>query len=67
MPGMLDRLADWLQNYKTTDGKAPNVLRSRNPTTPAAAASVIAECHEGWRGLQERGRVGTSFWLGNSA
>ena len=80
MPGVLENLIDWLKNYKTKDGKPPNVLRSESPTSPEAAARAIAECHQSWQELRARGSSsssgigswdassgGTGFWLGERA
>jgi 3'-phosphoadenosine 5'-phosphosulfate synthase len=64
MPGVLEKLVEWLKMYKTTDGKAVNVLASDTPLGPAAAAKVIGECHESWKALKARGAGTTGFWLG---
>ena len=64
MPGVLEKLVEWLKMYKTTDGKEVNVLASDTPTDAAKAASVVAECHESWKALKARGAGDTGFWLG---
>ena len=63
MPGMLEKLIEWLKYYKTTDGKAVNALSSDVPKTAAQASQVIAECHESWKALKARGPGDTGFWL----
>jgi len=63
MPGVLEKLIEWLKMYKTTDGKAVNELASDTPKTAAEASAVIAECHESWKGLKARGPGDTGFWL----
>jgi hypothetical protein len=40
--------------YKTTDGKAVNVLPSDEPRPPLAAAAVISLCHAAWAQMQNR-------------
>ena len=64
MPGVLEKLVEWLKMYKTTDGKDVNVLASDTPTDAAKAASVVGECHESWKALKARGAGDTGFWLG---
>ena len=64
MPGVLEKLIEWLKMYKTTDGKEVNVLSSDTPKTAAEASQVIAECHESWKALKARGAGATGFWLG---
>lgn len=51
MPGVLPALLDWLKMYKTTDGKAVNLLESDTPDSAEQAKAVIAECHEAWKRL----------------
>merc|ERR1711988_1855905 len=63
MPGVLEKLIEWLKFYKTTDGKEVNVLSSDVPKSAAAASQVIAECHESWKALKARGAGDTGFWL----
>ena len=63
MPGVLEKLVEWLKLYKTTDGKGANVLASDTPTSAAKANQVIAECHDSWRALKARGAGDTGFWL----
>jgi len=64
MPGVLDKLVEWLKMYKTTDGKGVNFLSSDTPKTATEAAAVIAECHASWKALKARGAGDTGFWLG---
>lgn len=47
-PGTIANLIDWLKNYKTSDGKPQNRLKSAKPTTPAEALALITEVHESW-------------------
>jgi len=63
MPGVLEKLVEWLKMYKTTDGKEVNVLASDTPKTPEQASAVIAECHESWKALKANGPGTTGFWL----
>jgi len=63
LPGVLEKLIEWLKMYKTTDGKEVNVLSSDVPKTAAGANAVIAECHESWKALKARGPGETGFWL----
>jgi len=64
MPGVLEKLIEWLKMYKTTDGKAMNVLASDKPKTAAEAAAVVGECHASWKALKARGPGDSGFWLG---
>jgi 3'-phosphoadenosine 5'-phosphosulfate synthase len=50
-PGTLDRVKDWLVNYKTTDGKPKNSLANEDPTTPSQAADIVNMMHQRWRDL----------------
>ncbi|KAJ1432668.1 3-phosphoadenosine 5-phosphosulfate synthase-like protein 2 [Ochromonadaceae sp. CCMP2298] len=50
-PGTVDRLVDWLKNYKTSDGKPQNTLTSDEPTSPAAAKAIITEVSEFYQSL----------------
>jgi len=63
LPGVLEKLIEWLKMYKTTDGKAANVLSSDTPMSAVRANEVIAECHESWKRLKARGPGDTGFWL----
>jgi len=64
MPGVLEKLVEWLKRYKTTEGKPLNVLASDTPKTAAEAAAVVGECHASWKALKARGPGETGFWLG---
>jgi inorganic pyrophosphatase len=44
-PGVLSRLVDWLTNYKTTDGKPVNKLKSSRPSSAEGALRTILETH----------------------
>jgi len=64
MPGVLEKLVEWLKLYKTTDGKAVNVLASDTPSSVPEAMAVIEECHKSWKKLKAAGPGSTGFWLG---
>jgi 3'-phosphoadenosine 5'-phosphosulfate synthase len=68
VPGLTARLVDWLKMYKTSDGKAINVLsNSGEPTSRLEAVSIISECHEKWTELVATGASEyPEFWLGHS-
>jgi len=63
MPGVTEKLVEWLKMYKTTDGKAVNELASDTPTDSVRAARVVKECHDAWAALKQRGAGDTGFWL----
>lgn len=63
MPGVTEKLIEWLKMYKTTDGKDVNVLASDSISTTTVAMGVIAECHKSWSALKARGPGDTGFWL----
>ena len=42
-PGIINKLIDWLKNYKTSDGKPVNKLKQEKPTTPEEAEEIIEE------------------------
>lgn len=50
-PGTLAKLVDWLERYKTSDGKGVNSLASRTPKSVQETLSVIEETHKRWRAL----------------
>lgn len=60
---LMERVRDWLINYKTTDGKPKNVLADK-PLDRAAAIRVISECHEQWRALRAWARPPQKLWTG---
>jgi len=62
MPGVLEKLVDWLKNYKT-DGKPQNELASDTPTSPQQAMRVVEDCHKAWTSLRARGPGETGFSL----
>ena len=62
-PGVLEKLVEWLKRYKTTDGKAINVLASDTPSTTDVAMGVVNECHNSWKKLVASGPGTTGFWL----
>lgn len=50
--GVIDRLKDWLKNYKTSDGKPQNVLANNEvPRNPQETGTIIAEVAEFYEGL----------------
>ena len=63
MPGVQEKLVEWLKQYKTTDGKPVNKLSSDQMLPASKATSVVAECHESWKSLKARGPGTTGFWL----
>lgn len=63
-PGVLAALVDWLKMYKTTDGKAVNVLVSDTPDDAAKAKEVISECNGAWKKLAvDKTANNTKFWV----
>jgi 3'-phosphoadenosine 5'-phosphosulfate synthase len=42
-PGVIDKLVDWLKNYKTSDGKPVNRLAQDEPTSAAEAMDIIEQ------------------------
>jgi 3'-phosphoadenosine 5'-phosphosulfate synthase len=50
-PNIIEKLLDWLKNYKTTDGKPINKLASDTPTTPAQAIEVISQVSDMYQKL----------------
>eukprot|EP01038_Epipyxis_sp_PR26KG_P007808 gene7808-10604_t len=63
-PGTINRLIDWLKNYKTTDGKPQNKLKQEEPTTPIDAKKIISEVSEFYQGMIRRERIApASYYL----
>jgi 3'-phosphoadenosine 5'-phosphosulfate synthase len=70
-PGHVGLLRDWLKRYKTSDGKAENLLASDIPRSSQEAMQVVQECNDRWKVLC--GKDGThrsslsasteGFWL----
>lgn len=50
-PGTIVRLLDWLKNYKTSDGKPVNRLKSDTPTSATEAIKIIDEVHTFYKNL----------------
>eukprot|EP00547_Thalassionema_nitzschioides_P003051 CAMPEP_0194207818 /NCGR_PEP_ID=MMETSP0156-20130528/6458_1 /TAXON_ID=33649 /ORGANISM="Thalassionema nitzschioides, Strain L26-B" /LENGTH=1152 /DNA_ID=CAMNT_0038934675 /DNA_START=73 /DNA_END=3531 /DNA_ORIENTATION=+ len=50
-PNTLARLVDWLQRYKTSDGKPENRLDSTTPKSVEDTLRIIDETHQRWRAL----------------
>jgi len=69
LPGKVDRLVDWLLNYKTADGKGVNVLaNAEKPVTAAAALDIISDCALRWRALTtDESAQHPEFWLPHQA
>merc|ERR1719409_1744626 len=63
-PGITAKLVDWLKMYKTTDGKAENVLASDTPYSISEANAIIEECHERWQALKAGTAANPGFFLG---
>ena len=42
-PGVVEKLTDWLKNYKTSDGKPVNTLAQEDPISADEAMDVIDE------------------------
>lgn len=42
-PGVVNKIVDWLKNYKTSDGKPQNKLKSDTPTSQVEALRIIDE------------------------
>ena len=54
---------DWLKNYKTSDGKPPNVLEQEAPTTQSEAVAIIEKTHSAWKTLMSARDTKHDFWL----
>jgi len=51
-PDPIDRLIDWLLNYKTMGGSEPNVMTNKNsPTTAVAAVALVEASHKHYLSL----------------
>ena len=50
-PGYFEKLVDWVINYKTTDGKSPNVLKSKIPLNVSQVLTILDQAHDSWRQL----------------
>ncbi len=50
-PRVLERLLDWLKNYKTSDGKGVNKLANDDPNTPEKAREVINQVSDMYQNL----------------
>jgi len=62
-PGLIDRLKDWLANYKQLDGGddwEPNTFATETPSSPTEAIQVIEEMHERYLDLVRR-ETGTGY------
>ena len=63
-PGITAKMVDWLKMYKTSDGKAENVLASDTPYSISEANAIIEECHERWQALKAGTAANPGFFLG---
>lgn len=50
-PGITAKLLDWLKNYKTSDGKPQNRLKSDLPTSSTEAIRIIDEVNQFYKKL----------------
>jgi 3'-phosphoadenosine 5'-phosphosulfate synthase len=50
-PRVISRLLDWLKNYKTSDGKPVNKLKSDSPTTASEAVAIIQQVNLFYKNL----------------
>ncbi|KAH9100385.1 hypothetical protein LEN26_015906 [Aphanomyces euteiches] len=63
-PDVVDRLVDWLKNYKIPEGKAVNTLSQETMTTADEALAIIKTTHERWQALKDGTAANPGFWLG---
>jgi len=66
-PKLIPAIVDWLINYKTTDGKAKNVLESIVPVNATEAIKTIEETHHAWSKLIKSETQVDSFWIKNTS
>jgi len=65
-PGITAELVNWLEYYKTTDGKGVNKLSRDTPTSAAEALHIIEQVHDFYNDLVEgRVTVEDDFYLPN--
>jgi 3'-phosphoadenosine 5'-phosphosulfate synthase len=62
-PHVLRNLIDWLKNYKTSEGKPVNSLKSDTPTTVEEAIAIVDEVHGFYKKLLEEGAADKDYWL----
>lgn len=66
-PGVLDRLVDWLKNYKIPEGKSVNEFAQEKPMSATEAVMVVRATHERWQKLKSGEIKGDDdFWLGKA-
>ena len=66
LPGVVGAVKEWFKFYKTTDGKAVNVLGfDERVLGVAEAEEVIQETHEAWKALVEGKKEKAGLWLNN--
>jgi 3'-phosphoadenosine 5'-phosphosulfate synthase len=53
-PGVVAMLVDWMKNYKTSDGKPVNKLKSDVPTTQSEALDIIAQVHQFYKDIKTK-------------
>ena len=64
LPGFVQRVKQWFKFYKTTDGKAVNVLGFDERVLGVdEAEEVVRETHEAWKALVEGRKEPAGLWL----
>ena len=68
LDGVLLTIDPHTSRYKTSDGKAINILSNHDePTSVSEAIEIIGECHTKWLELIASGGISyPNFWLGSS-
>ena len=68
LPGVVDTVKSWFKYYKTTDGKAENVLGfDERVLGVEEAEEVIRETHEAWKELVDGKKEAAKLWLREGA
>lgn len=62
-PNVIKNLVDWLKNYKTSDGKPVNSLKSDTPTSVEEAIAIVEEVNGFYKNLLEEGAGDKDYWL----
>ena len=64
LPGVIDTVKQWFKYYKTTDGKAVNVLGFDERVLGVdEAEEVIRETHDAWKALVDGKKEPAGLWL----
>jgi len=64
LPGFVKTVKEWFKFYKTTDGKAVNVLGFDEAVLGVEEAEeVIRETHDAWKALVEGKKEPAGLWL----